>query len=300
MSDQEQAVQSENPVPSTEQDRGDHFEPEKEPVKDSLSEAEADLDKEGEETAEEKAQREAEEAAAEAKKRIRIPKARFDEAMTKAREREKALQAEIERLQGAQQERQYGADLGAMRSKIEELSDKYEDLIMEGMKEEARKVRRELDALRDQFNDASVAVKTQAVRKQTLDTLSYERALDEVERKHPVLNPDAPEFDAAKANEVADLMDALIAKGRNRAQALAQAVKYVVGAVVEKPTAPARAVEARTRAADADKRQPPAAAAVGKPSDQGGLRDGNPGKLTQAQFDRLDEATIARLRGDDF
>ena len=45
MSDQEQAVQSENPVPSTEQDRGDHFEPEKEPVKDSLSEAEADLDK---------------------------------------------------------------------------------------------------------------------------------------------------------------------------------------------------------------------------------------------------------------
>nr|DAV82763.1 MAG TPA: hypothetical protein [Caudoviricetes sp.] len=219
--------------------------------------------------------------------------------MTKARERERALQAEIERLQGAQQERQYGADLGAMRSKIEELSDKYEDLIMEGMKEEARKVRRELDALRDQFNDASVAVKTQAVRKQTLDTLSYERALDEVERKHPVLNPDAPEFDAAKANEVADLMEALIAKGRNRSQALAQAVKYVVGTPVEKPTAPARAVEARQRAADADKRQPPATTAVGKPSDQNGLRDGNPGKLTQAQFDRLDEATIARLRGDD-
>ncbi len=87
MSEQNQEVQAENPVPSTEQDRGDHFEPEKEPVKDSLSEAEADLDKEGEETAEEKAQREAEEAAAEAKKRIRIPKARFDEAMTKARER---------------------------------------------------------------------------------------------------------------------------------------------------------------------------------------------------------------------
>ena len=92
----------------------------------------ADDTKEGEETAEEKAERERLEAEEEKKRRIRIPKSRFDEAQAKARQREQALLDEIEKLKGGQQAAATTKAVSEMRTKIDELQDKYEDLILDG------------------------------------------------------------------------------------------------------------------------------------------------------------------------
>ena len=94
----------------------------------------SDLDKEGEETEEEKAERLRLEAEEEKKKRIRIPKSRFDEALGKAKQREQALLDEIEKLKGGQQASATAKAVRDMRTEIDKLQDKYEDLILDGKK----------------------------------------------------------------------------------------------------------------------------------------------------------------------
>ena len=134
-------------------DRGDDF---KSPLdnagkgdklddEDDKSKDKADLDKEGEETEEEKAERLRLEAEEEKKKRIRIPKSRFDEALGKAKQREQALLDEIEKLKGGQQASATAKAVRDMRAEIDKLQDKYEDLILDGKKDEARKVRRQVE-----------------------------------------------------------------------------------------------------------------------------------------------------------
>ena len=112
----------------------------------------------GEETDEEKAERERLEAEEEKKRRIRIPKSRFDEAQAKARQREQALLDEIEKLKGGHQAAATTKAVSEMRTKIDELQDKYEDLILDGKKDEARKVRRQVDAMRDELSDRKSVV----------------------------------------------------------------------------------------------------------------------------------------------
>ena len=102
---------------------------------------------EGEETPEEKAERERLEAEEAKKRNIRIPKSRFDEAQAKARAREQALLEEIDRLKGGQQASATQKAVSDMKSKIDELQDKYEDLILDGKKDEARKIRKQVDAM---------------------------------------------------------------------------------------------------------------------------------------------------------
>ena len=105
-------------------------------------------DDESAETAAEAAERERAEAEAEAKRRIRVPKARLDEVLNKAKAREQTLLEEIDKLKGGQQTASATRAVGEQRAKINELQDTYEDLILDGKKDEARKVRRHLRGCR--------------------------------------------------------------------------------------------------------------------------------------------------------
>ena len=271
----------------------------------------ADLDKEGEETAEEKAERERLEAEEEKRKRIRIPKARFDEALGKAKQREQALLEEIEKLKGGQHASATAKAVRDMRDKIDELQDKYEDLILDGKKDEARKVRRQVDALREDLTEYQTNTKSEAARRAAIDEMSYNAQLAGYEAKYPALNPEHEDFDEDKTDEVATLLNAFVKAGQKRADALAKAVKYVLGAPPAagkgddgdkaKGLADQRAADARKKAAEASKKQPPDGKNVGLDSDKGG--DGKGGdvdvlRLSQDKFAKLDEETKAKLRGD--
>ena len=272
----------------------------------------ADPDKEGEETEEEKAERERLEAEEEKKKRIRIPKARFDEALGKAKQREQALLDEIEKLKGGQHASATAKAVRDMRDEIDKLQDKYEDLILDGRKDEARKVRRHVEALRDELSEYQTNTKSEAARRAAIDEMSYNAQLAGYEAKYPALNPEHEDFDEDKTDEVAALLDAFVKSGQKRANALAKAVKYVLGAPPSgkaddaddkaKEAAEKRAAEARKKAADANKRQPPSGKNVGLDSDKaGGGKGGDVDvlRLSQDKFAKLDEETKAKLRGDE-
>ena len=271
----------------------------------------AGKDDEGEETPEEKAERERLEAEEEKKKRIRIPKSRFDEALGKAKQREQALLDEIEKLKGGQQASATAKAVKDMRTEIDKLQDKYEDLILDGKKDEARKVRRQVEELREDLTEYQTNTKSEAARKAAIDEMSYNAQLAGYEAKYPALNPEHEDFDEDKTDEVATLLNAFVKAGQKRADALAKAVKYVLGAPPAagkggdddkaKELADQRAAEARKKAADANKKQPPDGKNVGLDSDKaGGGKGGDVDvlRLSQDKFAKLDEETKAKLRGD--
>ena len=291
--------------------KGDKLDPEPDADKGDKKDGAPDLSKEGEETDEERAEREKAEEAAEKAKRIRIPKSRFDEAQAKARQREQALLEEINRLKGGQQAAATTRAVGEMRSKIEELQDKYEDLILDGKKDEARKVRRQVDELREELTEYQTNVKSDAARKAAVEELTYNAQLAGLEAKYPALNPEHEDFDEDKTDEVATLLNAFVKAGQKRADALAKAVKYVLGAPPAagkggdedkaKELADQRAADARKKAAEANKKQPPNGKDVGLDSDKaGGGKGGDVDvlRLSQDKFAKLDEETKAKLRGD--
>lgn len=168
-------------------DRGDEV---KSPLDDAGKDGAAKGDKldEGDETLEEKAEREKQEAEEAKKRNIRIPKSRFDEAQAKARQREQALLEEIEKLKGGQQASATQKAVSDMKSKIEELQDKYEDLILDGKKDEARKIRKQVDAMREELVEYQTSVKSDAARKSAVDELTYNAQLAGFEAKYPALN----------------------------------------------------------------------------------------------------------------
>ena len=264
---------------------------------------------EGDETPEEKAEREKQEAEEAKKRNIRIPKSRFDEAQAKARQREQALLEEIEKLKGGQQASATQKAVSDMKSKIEELQDKYEDLILDGKKDEARKIRKQVDTMREELVEYQTSVKSDAARKAAVDELSYNAQLAGFEAKYPALNPEHEDFDEDRTNEVATLLNAFVKSGTKRSEALAKAVKYVLGAPPEqkvsdaaKALAEERAKKAREKAAEADKKQPPSSAKVGLDSDKagkGGEQSIDVMRMSQDKFSKLDEETKAKLRGDE-
>ena len=296
--------------PLDEAGKGDKLDPDD---KKAEGEDKPDLDKEGAETPEEKAERERQEAADEAKRRIRIPKSRFDEALGKAKQRENVLLEEIEKLKGGAQATAATKTVKEMRTKIDELQDKYEDLILDGKKDDARKVRRQVDEMRDELSEYQTSVKSDAARKAAIDEMSYNAQLAGYEAKYPTLNPEHSDFDEDKVGEVATLLNAFTKAGQKRTEALAMAVKYVLGAPpaaaakegdktdAAKEAADKRAAEARKKAADADKKQPGDTKDVGLGSDKAGGKgqgDVDVMKLDQKRFAKLDDDTLSKLRGD--
>lgn len=276
---------------------------------DPIEQTETEQEVEGEETDEERAQREAEEAEAEKPKRIRVPKARLDAAMEKARLREAQLQARIAELESKQVVKQQDTQIAQMEDEIEQLQDEYEDLLMDGKKAEAKAVRQKVSALNKALIETQTTLKSQAAKTAAIDDLKFDAALAAVETAHPQLNPDHASYDDDKASEVAEMTEAFMLKGLNRTVALTKAVKYVMGEPAAERSDEAaevikqqRAEAARKKAADANKRQPASTNKVGLNSDQAGKTAADAGidvmRLSQDKFAKLDEDTLAKLRGD--
>lgn len=235
---------------------------------------------------------------------IMIPKARFDKAVAAARAREEAARTELANVQKAMAEGKTSVDMKGVSAKIEELQDKYEDLLADGKKEEARAVRRQVEVQRDVLAQARADNMGAAAKREAVETLKYDASLARIEGLYPSLNPDHDEFDEGTTEEVGVLLESLAAKGFSREVALEKAVKYVLGAPAAKDDSPGlrdkRAAEARAKAADADKKQPSALAKAGVDSDKAGAKEKavDVMKLNQKSFSKLDEDTIAKLRGD--
>lgn len=236
-----------------------------------------------------------------------IPRARFDKALEKAKSREAALQQQIAELQAGKQTAKQTEDLQYIRAEIDELQDKYEDLLLDGKKAEAKALRTQIRAKEEALIDYKSSVTSQAAREQTIEQLKYEQALAKAETDYPELNPDHDDFSPEITEEVADLVESFLARGYRRQSALERAVRYVLGTSREKATDREEAKlerdkAARQKAADANTKQPQSMAKIGVDSDKAGKSERGPDvlRMSQEQFAKLDEETKAKLRGDDF
>ena len=147
--------------------------------------------------------------------------------------------------------------------------------------------------------------------------LAYDAAVSRLEEQYPSLNPDAEEFDGELAQEVIDLHTALVGRGLAPAQAVQRAVKYVMAergvtaasaaagdrgdaAPDPKTAGLKRTLDAKSRNADAARRQPPNAAKIGADSDAlgGGMDENSVLKMSQDDFNKLSDDALAKMRGD--
>lgn len=233
-------------------------------------------------------------------KGISIPKSRFDAAQAKARAREKELLEQLQAYKAQEQQEAQAQDLGAKQSALDELRDSYEEALIDGDREEARKFRAQIVQLEQQLLEHTVSERSNQARHATKEDLRFEKALVEVEGAYPKLNPDAEEFDPELTDEVSQVMDGLIRSGVDRVTAMQRAVKYVAGPGKTDDAASSLRDRRREEAVDknraAAERQP--AALVGADHDTAGKGTDDVKRMSDKAFNALSEEEMARLRGD--
>lgn len=275
--------------------------------------AKAEADKQGEEqTRNEKGQFEA-----------RIPKARFDEAVGK--EREARLEAERKlaeaqaQLRARETEQSQLAKTEDAEKHIDALTERHADLLLDGNKEEAAKVMREIrraerELAAQELEPRAVARLTAAMENERLNV-----AIAQLKVAYPQLNEESERYDDDITEFVLAKHAKLVQQGMPPSQALQKAAEEVMARFAEKEReaepskgldvakggekidpVKARAEEQVKKNLEAAARQPSSLKHTGLDSDKAGetgqLPD--PSKLTQEEFDKLPESTKQRMRGD--
>lgn len=242
----------------------------------------------------------------EPEKGIMIPKARFDEAQKKARDRQKDLEDRLAKAETQHARTTSGADIDAMQTAIEALEDQYEEQLLDGELEKARAIRHDIRKKQNTLTDTRLTQQSQATGNLAVQQIRYEAKLAALEAKHPAINPDSDAYSEEIEQEVGELKAAFEARGWNSVAALEKAVHYAlrddVDVGVEDPQVKRsqRAHQQRKKNAAAQKKAAPDMSGAGRDSDKGGRGDGLPDvtKMTPEQFDKLSESDLSKLRGD--
>jgi hypothetical protein len=240
---------------------------------------------------------------------IRIPKARFDEAQQKSRDKIKELQDKLAKAEAEHAKKATDADLDKLQTELDELEGAWEDFLLEGEVEKAKAARRAVNAKRDEIISQRLVQQSQQTGNAAVEQIRYETKLAVLEEKYPALNPDSVDYNPDIETEVSELKAAFEARGWGSTAALEKAVHYVIRetdeVVTEDPDIKKsqRAHKARKAAAAAAKATPPDASRAGRDSDKGGKGDGLPdvSKMTPEQFAKWadsDPDALAKLRGD--
>ena len=268
---------------------------------------EDDPEAEGEETEEERLEREAQEAEEAKKKRIRVPKARLDEESAKRRKAEEELEklrAQLAAQARAQEEAATpkGPSMDELEKELEDLEEKYEDAVINGEKDTARKLRGQIAKARDTIIESRVTTKAEAARSAALEQVQFDNFLDRTLAAYPELDRSSEEYDSTSEADVMDIAEAFLAKGQSRIEAIGKAVKLVLGAKKAVESEPELKTEKKTlsrKVVDTEKqaavKQPPSLKPVGDSGDkQPSLH-----ALPEDQFNKLSEAELRAARGDD-
>lgn len=261
---------------------------------------------------------------------VRIPKSRFDEQVAKERDRAEVAErraAELEaRLNAKAQKTEPQADPVAakvddLEARIEALHDKRDGFLVDGNIERAAEVRREIRAIEKELREVernTLRNDAEQIAARRLDTQSEEQRIDTVvsdlESEFSVLRNGSDEYDPRMVNFVLVEQQRLIDELRlSPHEALSRAGKETMelfghkpsgakGGQEDKPETPAdkRRVEARQKVADTMNRQPASLKDAGIDSDKAGQdkADLDVNKLSEAEFNALPAAQLAKLRGD--
>ena len=250
-----------------------------------------------------------------ADKNKRIPLARHKQILERERATRAELEAQLKNFQQGEKVAKTNEDITAAEETILVKEAEYNKLLGEGKLAEATKLMSEIRRMERGIVSAQARLETEASEARLIERTRYTTALARIEGQFPALNEDHDDYDAEKAAEVLDLKDAYQTRGLTPTDALQKAVRILLGAettkqkdavsttprVTKEDVAQARAREARNKAADAAAKTPGNLKDVGADSDKlgGGAIDAKAVMgMSQETFAKLNEETLARMRGD--
>ena len=250
----------------------------------------------------------------------RIPLARHKEILEKERAERAAIEKENADLKQGRQIAVTNEQITQAEDRLLTLEAEYTKLVTDGEPEKAAKVMTDIRRTERAINESKSAMLIQAAEARAYERVRYDTTVERLEAAYPALNPDHEDYDEAMTKEVVELRDGYVATGKyGRAEAIQKAAKTLMGAAttrqttavtadvkvdkadLAKATNEERAKAARNKAADAASRQPASLTKVGLDSDKlGGTLDAKTViKMNQDEFAKLDEKTLARMRGDE-
>lgn len=246
-----------------------------------------------------------------------IPKARFDSAVQKERERAETAERLLAEATRANNQIQRNADVGQLEAKVQELRAAERKATIDNDEEKAAQLSSEADRLNRQIAIQQAGDMTAAAKDAALESMRMELAVENIETNYPQLDENSEEFDQDLTDDVLDKQRGYMERERlSPSKALLKAVKYVMG---RQPVAPAPAAEepaktglsaaskgldrkaaAVAKNLDAAARQPASTKPVGADSDKHGQTKDVPeaSQMTFAEFSALPDATKSKMRGD--
>lgn len=241
----------------------------------------------------------------------RIPRSRLNEVIKQREEQKEEVRWLKEQLQlvlatGGKKATEAEVQADEPEFDFDNAEDTYIDLVLDGDKEQARKLRQQIDnerakSIQKQIakvsEDASNVATTKAAEFE--ENQKYTAVLTSALEKYSFLNDKSKAYNATAVKMANRVMQGYLAEGDSKDEALRKAVKDIVP-LYDKPasTSKGRDKAARTKAAKAAKQQPTSpsrsTASKGK-RDVGTLRVD---KMTEKAFNSLTAKEKAALRGD--
>lgn len=220
----------------------------------------------------------------------------------KIQELEKSSKKESQADTQSSPEDEYNRVVSAAKQRLAKLSDDYEEALLEGERDKAKKIRAEREKLQDDFSEYRLNYANQATRNSVSKEVYYTRELETQLERHPQLDSESDIFDSELADDVNALRLTYMNKGEEPHIALRKAVKRLIP---DKPTKSSEDVssqrnkDARKRNADANRRQPPNLSDVGSDYSKDDISQPKTLlELSEAEFDKLSDEELAKARGD--
>lgn len=286
-------------------------------VDDSSDEVEQESDESEEAGAENEEQPRDDQGRFAKKEEPRIPKSRFDEAVSKERAAREAAEARLREIEAQQAAVRRTEDTQKLDNQIAELEKAHGQYLIDGDAEKAAQAAAEIRRIERQIHIAESESMSSTAKEQAREEIRMELTIERLESEYPALNPDAEEHDEALVDFVLAKQQALIQRERmSPSKALARAAIEVMerfGAQAKAEEAVEEAKETKglnqkvvdrkeaqvKKNVDAARRQPASTKDVGMDSDKAGEKAlPDVSKMSYDEFEALPESTKAKLRGD--
>lgn len=253
------------------------------------------------------------------RKDTRVPLSRHKEILDAERARREAVEKELQKYREGQQIAATNEEITELEDKVIKAEAEYSKLITDGEVDKAAAKMREIRAFEREINDKKTDMRIAAAEARAVEKVRYDALVERMEEAYPQLNPEHEDFDKNKTAEVLDMKAAFQARGYTPTEALQKAIKYVMPPKTKAQTqatevkprvdaddaakakAAARAEEQRKKNADAATKQPPDLKTIGADSDKmgGGISAKDVMKMSYEDFKKLDDKTLAAMRGDE-
>lgn len=248
-------------------------------------------------------------------KESRIPAARHKEILDRERERRTAVENELAKYKQGTQLADVNAEITEAEGKLIALEKSYAKQLTDGEADKAATTMTDIRRLERAINTKTSEMRETAATARAVETVRYDTTVERLEALYPELNVAHDDFDKVKTAEVLELKEAWELKGYTPSAALQKAVKYVMPPETKKQEEALKTdarvdpkkVEAERKAAAVEKtaeaaaKTPPNAAKAGKDHDAAGggaVTAKDAIKMKHEDFVKLDDDTLARMRGD--